>query len=74
MWIWVATFASIIASAFRALNWGYQCESYVISICAQVVFLYDSWVRQNEQQMALNVFYISTSFIGLYRWKHIKKE
>lgn len=63
---WLASFIAITTSTFRALNLGYQKESYIFSIFSYVIFMYYS---QKRSQVILNLFYILTAIIGTYRYK-----
>jgi len=67
-WKWLATALAILASTFRAFNWGYQKESYMVTFAVQITFAYGCWKNKDQQGLILNIFYIFTSFIGMYRW------
>ena len=73
MWIWIPTIFSILASTFRSLNWGYQKESYMVSVLCCIPFLYENIQKANKHQAVMNGFYMITASIGAYRWS-LKKE
>ena len=62
---WIAFLIAITTSTFRALNLGYQAESYLISIVAYTIFIFYS---EKKTQKVLNIFYIITALFGAYRY------
>ena len=61
---WVASFIAITTSSFRAFNLGYQAESYILSIFTYIIFMK---YAEKKTQKILNLFYILTAVIGVYR-------
>lgn len=64
---WLASAVAVLCSTFRALNLGYQHITYALSIGSYLVFIVYATKRS---QVALNVFYIVTALIGIWRWKN----
>ena len=62
---WAASLIAILCSTFRALNWGYQSASYLLSIVAYLVFIV---FAKKQSQVFLNVFYIATALLGAWQW------
>ena len=67
---WAASLVAITCSSFRALNLGHQWLSYAVSILSYLVFIA---YATKPSQVALNVFYIITSLIGVWRWWSVTK-
>lgn len=67
---WLASIIAVISSTFRAFNLGYQKESYIISIFAYIIFIY---YAEKQSQMMMNIFYILTSIVGVWRWSKENK-
>lgn len=63
---WLATALAVIASTFRAFNWGYQRESYIVTVVVQILFTYWAWTKENMQLVVLNLFYMITALVGAY--------
>jgi hypothetical protein len=68
---WIATVLAICTSTWRAFNFGYASEVYVVSAVAYLPFAYRAFEREDVPQLILNVFYIATALIGAYRWRPV---
>lgn len=64
---WLASLLAIACSTFRALNLGNQSASYALSIVAYGVFIV---YAKKRSQVFLNLFYIGTALLGMWRWLH----
>ncbi len=67
---WLAVFVSIICSTFRALNLGHQATTYLVGSMVHVIFII---YTNDPRQQILNIFYLITSFIGVWRWTYNSK-
>ena len=71
MWLWIVMLFNVFASTFRAFNWGYQKESYIVSAFCYIPFIYDAATKAYTLQVILNTFYLITACLGIYRWHTI---
>ena len=62
---WIASFIAVGSSTFRSFNFGYQRESYIISIFSYIVFIF---YAEKQSQIIMNIFYILTALVGAWRW------
>lgn len=69
--LWISVIISIITSIIRALNIGFQKETYILSSLAHVPILYDLWYTGSNQAIVLNLFYLLIGLMGVYRWHGI---
>lgn len=62
---WATTLISILCTAFRALNIGYQSHTYVVSALCYVIFI---WTEPELHIKTLNAFYLLFALVGAFRF------
>lgn len=72
--LWVAAIGAIFGSIFRALNLGFQKETYIITAFAQLPLIYREFNSGSYQMILLNIFYLIIAFIGIWRWTKNKRS
>ena len=72
--LWLSVFVSVGTSIIRALNIGYQQQTYILSAIFQVPLIYHAYLNNSNQLIMLNVFYTLISSMGAYRWTFNEKQ
>lgn len=66
---WLGILISISTSIVRAINIGYQKHTYVLSALSNIVLLYNAYNLGSSQLIILNIFHLTISVAGIYRWR-----
>jgi hypothetical protein len=66
--LWITTIVSIIMSTFRAMNFGYQMQAYVISALCNMIFIHNAFKTKDGRLTIMYAFHLITSFIAINRW------
>jgi hypothetical protein len=66
--LWITTIVSIILSTFRAMNFGYQMQTYAISAICNIIFIWHAYKNGDKRMMTMYSFYLITAFIAVSRW------
>ncbi len=67
MWMWAVVFVSVVNSLVKALNIGYQQETYVLSSLIYLPLIYNGYIMGSNPSVVLNGVYFLTALLGIYR-------
>ena len=72
--LWICVAFSIFTTTIRALNIGFQKETYILSSLTYIPLIYDAWLSNSNQNFVLNGFYLLISLLAVYRWSKFKQD
>lgn len=69
---WLGLILSVSTSILRALNIGYQKQSYIFSAISCILLAYNGYILGSTQMVLLYIFHFIINLTGIYRWQKNK--